>query len=48
MIQKGHNSEAKLSALAKEIAKGDFRAYLNEAYEKISADKGSYHEEIML
>ena len=38
----------KLRALAKEIAKGDFRAYLNEAYEKISADKGSYHEEIML
>lgn len=27
----------KLRALAKEIAKEDFRAYLNEAYEKISA-----------
>ena len=38
----------KLRALAKKIAKEDFRAYLNEAYEEISADKGSYHEEIML
>ena len=38
----------KLRALAKEVAKEDFRTYLNEAHEKISADKGSYHEEIML
>lgn len=38
----------KLRALAKEVAKEDFRTYLNEAHEKISADEGSYHEEIML
>lgn len=38
----------KLRALAKEVAKEDFRTYLDEAHEKISADKGSYHEEIML
>lgn len=38
----------KLRVLAKEVAKEDFRTYLNEAHEKISADKGSYHEEIML
>lgn len=35
-----------LRKLAKEIAKGDFRCYLNEAREKIGAD--SIHEEIML
>ncbi len=38
----------KLRALAKEVAKEDFRTYLDEAHEKISADQGSYHEEIML
>lgn len=32
--------------LAKEVAKGDFRSYLDEAAEKIGAD--SIHEEIML
>lgn len=32
--------------LAKEVAKGDFRAYLDEASEKIGTD--SVHEEIML
>lgn len=38
----------KLRTLAKEVAKEDFRTYLDEAHEKISADQGSYHEEIML
>ena len=38
----------KLRTLAKEVAKEDFRTYLDEAHEKISADHGSYHEEIML
>ena len=38
----------KLRTLAKEVAKEDFRTYLDEAHEKISVDQGSYHEEIML
>lgn len=38
----------KLRTLAKEVAKEDFRTYLDEAHEKISADQSSYHEEIML
>lgn len=38
----------KLRTLAKKVAKEDFRTYLDEAHEKISADQGSYHEEIML
>lgn len=36
----------KVRQIAKEIAKGDFRAYLEEAKEKIN--EGSYHEEIMM
>lgn len=36
----------KVRKMAKEIAKGDFRAYLDEAREGVG--KGSYHEEIML